>query len=126
MREIKFRAWHELNKTMVYFNPKTLTDDYIQATFLAKLMNGDFGDVLMQYTGIKDADGVEIYEGDIMKVIDGSINGCLWTRPNLEIKILYGSVNLPLWVRREEWDSTHYIEVIGNIHENPELLELEK
>lgn len=55
MRELKFRAWHEEDKVMVYdLNSPRLLHGVLQAD--------DYK--LMQYTGIKDKNGVEIYEGD--------------------------------------------------------------
>jgi uncharacterized phage protein (TIGR01671 family) len=68
MRQIKFRAWHEDDKTMVYFNNKKAKTDRYQSSYMIALFDGDFGDVMMQYTGLKDATGKEIYEGDIVKV----------------------------------------------------------
>ena len=75
-----------------------------------------------QYTEIKDRDGTEIFEGDILSVINGSINSKPWPQKNITVKIEKGGTNLPNWIRNEIWDSTHFVKVIGNIHENPELL----
>ena len=77
---------------------------------------------LMQYTGIKDRDGTEIFEGDILSVINGSINSKPWPQKNITVLLEKGGTNLPNWIRNEIWDSTHFVKVIGNIHENPELM----
>jgi uncharacterized phage protein (TIGR01671 family) len=111
MREIKFRAW-DLDKKIMFnacfvgigkvfsitktFNPSKQLENVI----------------LMQYTGLEDKNGVEIYEGDIIREGEGIINvvvnrgGCYWLE-----------YDYPLYVPDKEW-----IEVIGNIYENPKLL----
>jgi uncharacterized phage protein (TIGR01671 family) len=87
--------------------------------------------VLMQYTGLKDKNGVEIYEGDILKISNISIlrcefrNGCFVL---VHIKEFAGVENL-LWGNLGRLydagmnDIFELTEIIGNIYENPELLE---
>lgn len=77
---------------------------------------------LVQCTGLKDKNSKLIYEGDILKVADGSLNGNIlyFTKPvKWEINRW---VNCPYWLYRET-DKTHFAEVIGNIYENKELLD---
>ena len=116
-REIKFRAWHEDAKDMVWFG---LGENLFHALnietnerFTLDLTDGH---PIMQYTGLKDNNGVEIYDGDILRGIAGnyvviwsaSELGCGWK------KIRGGSVT--------DIGTGHESEVIGNIYETPELL----
>jgi uncharacterized phage protein (TIGR01671 family) len=118
MREIKFRAWHESNKVMVNFDNAVLCRDVYQREFLAHLLNGDFGDVLMQFTGLKDENGIDIYEGDIFG--------------GFELEVLswdnqYQRYCIKINNRRAGWLTefkSKHRKVIGNIHQNPELLEV--
>ncbi|EAF8151141.1 YopX family protein [Listeria monocytogenes] len=79
--------------------------------------------VLMQYTGLKDKNGNKIFEGDIVNCkffdrmvgdIAGVINfiDCVWAVSDFKNKRLYQLIDVD------------NIEIIGNIHENPDLLEV--
>ena len=121
MREIKFRGMTIDDKKMVY-------GDLLQYRVLPVIFDEDKEqhDVgatsLGQYTGLKDRDGKEIYEGDIIR----------WypNRPknyNDEIVEYIGNAfSLGGWYEGDYPDTEKYCKVIGNIYENPELLKLEK
>ena len=89
-------------------------------------------DQLMQYTGLKDKNGKEIYEGDILKVPDDyDIYGFMAG----EIRQIYFKDGCFRFKPKNEGDCTergHHLEddgdfeVIGNIYESPELLEKDK
>jgi len=109
MREIKFRAWHKENKCMQY------------NVVFANIEEWE----LMQFTGIKDKHGVEIYEGDIIDFIYNNKN----FRGVVELDKYYHSIirvnNFPAaWGCRGIFHIENAMngEVIGNIYENPELL----
>lgn len=71
-----------------------------------------------QFTGLRDKNCVRIFEGDIVTV-DGIIYACRWDEGNFE----FG-----LWNNRESFGiayASHEAEVVGNIHDNPELVQLD-
>ena len=126
-REIKFRAWNDKKiiswKELLKYYPNGESDYDLHAIF-----SGDEHLELMQYTGLKDKNGKEIYEGDIITCEGGyeTIEGC--SEDCEEPRVIEWSDGLQ-WVAEckncrdnvplYEWD---YNEVIGNIYENPELL----
>lgn len=127
-RKFKFRAFHEKSKSIIYFNNKKLIKDPYQMEHLSKLINGDYGDVLMQYTGLEDSNGKEIYEGDIISI--GGMNDYPFEVKHTDIINGCLGMYVGYYLRRPNGSHTyldsgdqHNYEVIGNIHENPELLE---
>ena len=70
-----------------------------------------------QFTGLQDADGVDIYEGDLIKGSNGSINGVAWEWGPRVVAFKDGVFNVPLWGVKDKADSTHWFEVVGNIHD---------
>ena len=120
-RAIKFRAWHPTHfdddDNEVYEMVYDLAfEDYEP---INDLLNGI--DFLMQYTGIDDVNGRNIYEGDIVKDTEGDMYCVQW----LDGKGLFFLASL----EDSEYDCTMtqvMAEVIGNIYENPELAEVEE
>ena len=78
-------------------------------------------DKVLQCTGLKDKNGKLIYEGDIIKIGNGSVNGFV-IETTREVKWTINTWNVPVWVV-DKPNFSHYVEVIGNIYENKELLD---
>lgn len=124
MRDIKFRAWDIQNQEMtsapmrnIYRNKYSLFGDIY---LLQKEMFKDTVRVeLMQYTGLKDKNDVEIYEGDIVNV-----NHCGGTPRYEKVKFYanagFASVH-PFTDSGHHW-SSYRCEIVGNIYENKDLL----
>lgn len=121
MRDIKFRAWYEVDEKML--NWYEFLDTNMKNTFIAPESTGL---ILMQYTGLKDVNGKEIYEGDIVSEIGHYVNSDKLVYQKIQWKESYSC-----WLRGEYQRltpkniKTYKIKVVGNIYENPELLEKE-
>lgn len=123
MREIKFRAWDKENEVMIY--PKGILFDGRVVNFSCGILEPFEGCELMQYTGLKDKNGKEIYEGDIVETVTasgnpfGTIDVVRCQDGGFKLVDVTDSL-LPIYIGDKEVIS---IEVIGNIYENPELIE---
>ena len=127
MREIKFRAWTSVSNKMYYSD----NEDGLQGFFQSFYLLASKYRVLMQYTGLKDKNGKEIYEGDITRLDrlnNEEMQGVVEYSDNLVAFIVrvsgYRTLE-PFPVLLVEM-GTRAVEVIGNIWENPKLLEVNK
>ena len=130
----KYRAWDKETQTMldvslIDFKKSVLVGehwDFGETNFI------NFDDIhLMQSTGLKDKNGKEIFEGDILT--DGHTTGVIRNHPTLGFYTVDESSKegyLSDTVGTEDFEEAkefirNSIEIIGNIHENPELLKVE-
>lgn len=130
-KEIKFRAYHKERKEI--FEIASIDFEEKKAALsngVIKLLDVDFKQFeLSQYTGLRDKNGKEIYEGDIVKYkfpYDKRLKHIspvkfLETEASFGIKDRYGN-EIPLYTIL----ANNYFEVIGNIYENKNLLEENK
>lgn len=136
MRQIRFRAWNKTTKTMVDLQKITPFATELPGLFIPH----DDDLILMQFTGLHDKNGKEIWEGDILRlvILEGQIErnlpealrvvvefqnggwGFRHTHPNLvceedrEWRAFWNSEDKEMW-------SAEYFEVIGNIYEQSHL-----
>lgn len=121
MRQIKFNAWSKSRKKMYYDVQEwdDASDELCGFGFCGLLDDKDIE--LIQFTGLHDKNGKEIWEGDIIRTPAGicpidSFRGCFfgaWPTGG----------RFTLWDITSHNGKTELIEVLGNIYENPELLE---
>ncbi|MCT2887222.1 hypothetical protein EFM42_07315 [Levilactobacillus brevis] len=122
----KFRAWNGYRKIMAdYVSAIQNGDTQGTPSSVNVIVNGknETWDIendhveLLQYTGLKDANGKEIYEGDI---VEATIEGCIQ-----DDKYLVKNMWDPhVWTEESDgYYAVSKMEVKGNVHTNPELLE---
>lgn len=123
MREIKFRVWDKEPKRMEYLDNNNTHHSFTFIKGYAEyynLQNGSGGDeyVLMQYTGLKDKNGKEIYDEDIVQSPVGTKGKVIWYEGGWNI-----FVN---WEHKSQYfylsTVNNEFQIIGNIYENPELI----
>lgn len=117
-REIKFRAYDKVVND-IYPNIQNHINDEVFA--FGHILNNKERFVVMQYTGLKDKNGKEIYEGDLCKNHTDSLGEIIFCKGMFCITGDYvGSFVEPN--RSALWIWSDYIEVKGNVYQNPELI----
>lgn len=127
---LRFRAWDKIDKEMIDVGKLILNGEQYSELDAVWGHNPYYEDIwispkgkdnvlpiqeieFMQYTGLKDKNGVEIYEGDVVK-----LNVPTYKTFTIVIYTLYEA-----FVLGKNVETSDYIEILGNIYENPELLE---
>jgi len=138
MREIKFRAWHKRTKVMIpdiqdTYDGLTIRgdSDFIYSVdlglvdaFCSYLDNPEVE--IMQYTGLKDKNGKDVYADDLFKSFKGVIFQVIWA----DSLARWAGVTRNIWTAKPKyvykslpWVIKHG-DLCGNIYENPELLKV--
>lgn len=137
VREIKFRAWDNINKMSKTFtfsdiesdggygslyNPKIFTDTTSEIVVHELLDKDKY--ILMQFTGLYDKNGKEIYEGDVLCIDDEELEGYgdIFKCPNLNPEEFENFGEFRDSEFEENKNQYSHIKIIGNIYQNPELV----
>lgn len=124
MRAIKFRAWNKKKKEWLFDYDKmgafSLFGECVMLGEFSSIPLSRLNDIaIMQFTGLKDRNGNEIYEGDVVASHNGVAEGVVvYQAPKFIIQ----------WPKRKTWhefilspEQNQFEEILGNIYENPEL-----
>lgn len=141
MREIEFRMWskeyqemygvevlrgmYQCMAELAIENVDEVKESRVEMPLTGIALPFQDDAVLMQYTGIKDKNGVKIFEGDIVKMLNGKIRIVAYYNEYVRFGLFEKSdknkYKLPIIIT-----DLNTCEVIGNIYKNPELLEARK
>lgn len=145
MREIKFRAWDKEKCKMYYSKDLVIfLNDFSKSIYVydyeINKLKTLYNYKLMQYTGLKDKTGIKIYDGDIVELAISDFESELFEAGLLEntkeifekiigVVKFYNGIFYVDYITDDEEDLSiplvnelKFINVIGNIYENPELL----
>ena len=118
-REIKFRAWDGYTMELPFTSRVYKNIVFYTFKFPPPASEADL--VILQYTGLKDKNGKDIYEDDIVERFGGKYSNGIVEWDNYGLwRIICPEEEWSYGTDQREFSETH--EVIGNIYENPELL----
>lgn len=110
-REIKFRIWNMTGNCMHEWR------ELVEKNKIHLLANQQPAYPVMQFTGLKDKNGIEIYEGDIVECWTYHLQ-IVWDKE--DASFFAANYDSRIYESGQEWSGN--CEVIGNIYQNPELL----
>lgn len=127
MREILFKAkckntkeWIEGFPVRIYdYGGKVWDMHPFETNF--NVMCGVIPETICQFTGLKDKNNKKIFEGDIVRYMNKDIMVVVWNKEAASFVATYSAINFRYCATII--DAHIYLEVIGNIYDNPELLE---
>lgn len=131
---IKFRAWVKESKKMIHVGSIDLANKVIYYSYWQQSEEGNnlFGDaitfdetVLMQSTGLFDKNGKEIFEGDVVIAWSQGVKGTFEIKRRIDGLLLLCPARKDgeFWYLSPTEDGREDIEIIGDIYQNPDLLE---
>ena len=118
-REIKFRAWSIKKRKYLDIDTSYCANGKVCGIVCDGVVYDTDNIILEQDTGLKDKNGKEICEGDIVKLYDRYVSAIIWQDDYCGFRWHSKLDGYCILAK----DSEEYYEVIGNIHENQELLE---
>lgn len=136
MKPIKIQVWDKQTKEMYDAYQIDTVNEMVSYHDKEKRYSSqgyDMPTILRQYTGVKDNNDKEIYDGDIIRFLDAYMHGESgdWDECECVGQIKWDDDLAQFYVTKREsmdnedfWEQVNEFEVIGNIYENPELLDL--
>ena len=112
MRDIKFRQWDSRRKIMHLGSGATYPSGWVGFSCVSWE-----GSPLMQFTGLKDKNGKEIYEGDILSFVP--VDSKNFGNPYKPFVVFWDEKDASF----SGWSPRDKVEIIGNVYEQPELME---
>lgn len=121
MKDIKFRVYDKQSNEMIYLESPSTYDNGLWFKSDKHIDSEDI--VIMQFTGLTDCEGKEIFEGDIIKnkIYDFCLKVC-WDNNYCGFSL----VNKKFVSSLLDYEPNIYYKIVGNIHQNSELLEINK